>query len=112
MFSDTEYKIRLGNYFQTPAEEGKPPHPEARKQCPSSGMKRKPNSQGLHRAHLDGHDLGLGFRADIHPSLSSLSPDTVASSVAIYELPVFTCETVWELEGKEDKQNKAQLSNC
>lgn len=42
--------------------------------------------------------LGLASYADIHLSLSS---DTVTFLVAIYELPVFTCETVWELEGKK-----------
>lgn len=52
--------------------------------------------------------LGLASQADIHLSLSS---DIVTFLVAIYELPVFTCETVWELEGKKDKYTKAQLSN-
>lgn len=41
----------------------------------------------------------------------SLSPDTVTFLVVIYELPVFACETIWELEGKKDKHSKTQLRN-
>ena len=44
--------------------------------------------------------LGLASEADIHLSISS---DTVTFLVAIYELPVFTCETVWSW--KERKIN-------
>lgn len=68
------------------------------KQGPITGMKRKKTARALIQEHLLWPWSWLGSYADIHLSLSS---DTVTFLVGIYELPVFTCETVWELEGKK-----------
>lgn len=89
-------------------KEGNSLHPQTRKWWLISEMKRRHASQGLNRAICCGHDLGLGFwgRHSLEYIIwysDFLGCDLWAASVYLWDC--------LELEGKEDKYTKAQLSN-